>query len=690
MIRFSFRIWAGVLALFLLPVFVLASDNNSNSNNSSNSSSAPSASESSSAASAAAPTVGIAASPDPLLRLMVSQGLLTPDDVTKLAGVPSAELRDRLLLILLMKNKNALSAEDMNALKAPAAEAATTVAAPAAAAPTGAAPTAAANAALSSKDVVEADQATGPPQAPLTPPPAGPIPAVAPIRVLAIDPPKREGIIPVINVNRSVRIQPYGFIKASAVYDTSSPYGNDFPLPGFNAMPNGPNMFPEFHVKARFIRVGGNFEWVDSPRLVLTGKIEADFEGNFSAVNNRNISSIRASDVQIRLGYARLDYKPNDLNSVFVLFGQDWTPFTSSTLPNLFETTGLGVGFGTLYERLPQFRFGFEHAFGSPTGFKLGPEFAIVLPAFGNVPGTASAVTLQNQIGFGERQGVDSAEPEIQARIVGQWQLDHAAGVAPAQIILSGVHGNRSLIVPQSGVPTTLTIAGVTSNTTIFTTAFPQGVSINSKRNAWTGEIQLPTRFATLVAKYYNGSDLRFYFGGQIYPEFNDTVGITDQSAGTSVDGSGPAPVFGCRGGVGPTCTGGTIVVANQLPPRSQGGFVNLGLPLSRWANANPAGRNAGWVLYLHYGYDQVLARDVRRLNANATNTAFASGREKGDLGAATLQYKLNNFVTFIVEESYYRTRALASSTGTFPIFDGRQMREWNDKRSEFGPLFTF
>ena len=55
----------------------------------------------------------------------------------------------------------------------------------------------------------------------------------------------------------------------------------------------------------------------------------------------------------------------------------------SSTLPNLFETTGLGVGFGTLYTREPQFRVGAEHNFGN---FKIGPEFAIVLPAFGNIP----------------------------------------------------------------------------------------------------------------------------------------------------------------------------------------------------------------------------------------------------------------------------------------------------------------
>ncbi|HLW55020.1 MAG TPA: hypothetical protein VKW06_19460 [Candidatus Angelobacter sp.] len=659
MIRISFRIWAGVLALFLLPVFAFASDNNSNSNNSS---SAASTSESSSAASAtapsAAPAAGIAVPGDPLLRLMVSQGLLTADDVSKLAGVPSAELRDRLLLILLMKNKNALSADDMSALKAPA----TTVTA-----------VETTGAAAVGKTSSDEEQATGPPQPPQSPA-GGVIPAVAPIRVLQIDPPKREGVAPVINVNKNVRIQPYGFFKASAVYDTSSPYGNDFPLPGFNPVTNGPNALPEFHIKARFARFGGNFEWLDSPEVVVTAKIEGDWEGNFSRVNNRNISTIRSNMFQLRLAFARIDYKPSDTNSFFALFGQDWTPFASSTLPNLFETTGLGVGFGTLYERDPQFRFGMEHNFGS---FKLGPEVALVLPAYGNLPAdltAAGAVVpgnegIGNQLGYGERQGVDSGRPEFQARLVGQWQLDHAAGVAPAQIIVSGVHGSRRVDVLANQVPAA------------FAAAFPRGTDIWSDRNGWTGEIQLPTHWFTLIGKYYNGSDMRYYFGGQIFSEFNDTTGLTNTATAQSQDGASTL-VFGCRGGIGPACTGGTLVVAPQRAPRAQGGFVNLGIPLSRLANANPAGRNAGWVMYLHYGYDQVLARDVRRLGG---------GREKGDLAAGTLQYKMNNWVTFVLEESLYRTRAIPlTATGLFPAFDGRPMREWKDFRSEIGPLFTF
>jgi len=109
---------------------------------------------------------------------------------------------------------------------------------------------------------------------------------------------------------------------------------------------------------------------------------------------------------------------------------------------------------------------------------------------------------------------------------------------------------------------------------------------------------------------------------------------------------------------------------------------VNLGLPLSRWAHADPAGRNAGWVAYLHYGYDQVLARDVRRLGG---------GREKGDLFSGQIQYKMNSFVTFAIEESLYRTRAIPlTATGQFPLFEGHPQREMNDFHSEIGTIFSF
>lgn len=663
MIRVSTRIWAGVLAL-LLPLLATASDKNDSSNNTSTTT-ASSAKESatlSASSTNATPAAGINTASDPLLLLMVSQGLLNAADVKNLAGVPSSELRDRLLVLLLTKNKNALSPEDLNALKGTAAGV----------------PAAEASGAEAS-----ATQRTGPPQAPPTPPPAGPIPAVAPIRVLQVDPPRREGVIPTLSIGKNVHVQPYGFVKVSAVYDTSSPYGNDFPLPGFNPITNGPDNLAEFHVKARSTRLGTNFEWMDlSPNVVLTGKFEVDLEGNFERANNRNIASIRSNMPSLRLAWGRVDWHTTDNTTLHFLAGQDWTPFGSSTLPNLFESTGIGIGFGTLYERAPQFRFGVNHKIGGDRNWAIEPEVAMVLPAYGNLPADLTVQSgplagtsvpgnqgVANQLGYGERQGVDSGRPEVQARFVTQFQLDKAPGVVPAQIIVSGVNGERDAVVLANQVPAA------------FAAAFPAGARISSNRNAWSGEIQLPTRWFTLIGKYYNGSDLRFYFAGQIFSEFNDTTGLINTATAQSIDGASTL-VFGCRGGVGPTCTGGTLVVANQNPPRAQGGFVNLGLPLSRLAHADPAGRNAGWALYLHYGYDQVLARDVRRLGG---------GREKGDLAAGTLQYKMNNFLTFVVEESLYRTRALPlTATGLFPSFAGGPTREWKDVRTEFGPLFTF
>jgi hypothetical protein len=643
MMRKSRHISAFFVAMVVLSVTVVASENKANTASNGNEKATPPNS---------APAAIPATNPvhDPLLRLMVAQGVLNSDDVKALASVPSAELRDRLLLLLLAKNKSTLSAEDINALKNS----------------TDSAGTDADSASEVSTSLSPELQSSGPPQAPTTPPPSGPIPAVAPIRVLQIDPPKREGFIPAIRIGKGINITPYGQFKASAVYDTSSPYGNDFPLPGFNALPNTVDAIPEFHAKARYFRFGSNFEWLDSPNVIITGKVEADFEGNFSRANNRNISAIRSNALQLRLAYGRIDWKQSDNNSLFFLAGQDWTPFGSSTLPNLFETTGLGVGFGTLYERDPQLRVGIEHNFGA---FKLGPEFAIVMPAFGNLPAdltTAGVVNpngegIGNQLGFGERQGADSGKPEIQARLVGQFQLDHAAGVAPAQIIVSGVHGDRTVDIDAAAVPAA------------FKVAFPRGAQVSSTRMAWSGEVQLPTRFFTLVGKYYNGNDLRYYFAGQIFGPFNDTAGLTGIATAQSLDGSSTL-AFGLRNGI--------PVVASSLPPRSQGGFLNLGIPLSRLAHADPAGRNAGWVLYAHYGYDQVLARDVRR---------EGGGRQKGDVAAGTLQYKLNSFVTFVAEESLYRTRAIPlNATGNFPLFEGRPMREWKDFRSEFGPIFSF
>jgi hypothetical protein len=57
------------------------------------------------------------------------------------------------------------------------------------------------------------------------------IAAVAPVRLLGIDAPKREGLIPDIKLGTGARLKLYGIFKTSIIHDSSSPQGNDFPLP---------------------------------------------------------------------------------------------------------------------------------------------------------------------------------------------------------------------------------------------------------------------------------------------------------------------------------------------------------------------------------------------------------------------------------------------------------------------------
>ena len=252
------------------------------------------------------------------------------------------------------------------------------------------------------------------------------ISAANPIRPLPVGGIKKGELKPAITV-AGVGITPYGFLKATFVHDTSSPGGDDFPLPGFLG-DTGPAGAPEFHVKARASRFGTNFEWGDrNPNLTVTGKVEFDFEGNFNRSDNRNLSSIRSSNVGIRLAFGRVDYKFTKADTFSALFGQDWTPFTSSTLPNILETTGVGIGFGVLWERAPQMRFGWTHDFGA---FQLMPEIAVVLPAVGVVP---SAANLSNQLGYGERQGPDSASPQMEGRA--RWSM--AVGSRPGRCACS-------------------------------------------------------------------------------------------------------------------------------------------------------------------------------------------------------------------------------------------------------------
>jgi hypothetical protein len=577
---------------------------------------------------------------DPLIRVLVSKGILNNSEAMSVdSGGTSDEKRERLAELLL--DKGIITSAEFESLKPEPAVAAQE-------------PRQVPGAAL---------------QAPAPAPAGTPAPArtqkpviamVAPIRALQTDPVRRDGLIPDLRLGSGGKLKLYGFIRASIMHSTSSPLGNDFPLPGFLS-DTGPDASPEFHIKARALRLGANFEWPDiSPRTAITGKIEFDFEGSFPRSNNRNIAAIRASQPSLRLAWGRIDHALSENTSAFALFGADWTPFGSSTLPNILEITGLGIGYGTLYERSPQARFGVNlRVPGNKSGLSFQPEFALVLPAFGNLP-----TEVADHEGFGERQGVDSGRPEMQGRFVTQWQLDKAPGVVPAQLIASWVWARRRVIVPRGNVPAA------------FLPAFPNGAELESDRWGYSLEAQLPTRIATLLVKYYRGADLRFFFANQLFSNFTDSFGLTDTATGLSIDRSSTV-TFGMLDGV--------PQVAPQLPVRGQGGFVNLGIPLSRIFNANPEGRNAGWTAYLHYGIDQAFARDVRRLGIG--------NRAKSDMLAGTIYYKFNNWLTFGYEQSYYRTRAANSTSAAFgglPLFRGIPSRQTHNIRSEFATIFSF
>ena len=303
-------------------------------------------------------------------------------------------------------------------------------------------------------------------------------------------------------------------------------------------------------------------------------------------------------------------------------------------------------------------RGGFNYNIGGGRSWKIQPEFAVVFPAFGNLP-----LNVADQLGFGERQGADSDRPGLQSRVVVQWQLDKADGVVPAEFIVSYEHARRRAIVTAASVPAQ------------FSAAFPSGAEVSSDSNAYSAEFQLPTRFVTLAGKYYSGSDLRFFFAGQLLSNFNDTAGLTSTVSVPSIDGASTV-VFGLLDGV-PT-------VAPQRPVRGEGGFMQLGFPLSRLFDANPKGRNAGWSAFVSYGFDEARQRDARR---------FAPVRGRSDLFSGNIQYKLNSWVTFGFEQGYYRTRAANRSTsnlGGLPLFRGVPSYTTHNVRSEFATIFTF
>ncbi|MCM3905549.1 MAG: hypothetical protein ND866_27975, partial [Pyrinomonadaceae bacterium] len=146
--------------------------------------------------------------PDPLVNLLVSKGLLTTEEARDIVSGRNPEnQRDRLATLL--REKGLISGAEFDALRATAPNAINANAAAASAEPMGA----------------RVSSAAGP--STTLPRPQGPavIAAVAPIRLLPIEAPQREGLIPDLKLGSGARIKPYGYFKTSVIRDSSSPGG---------------------------------------------------------------------------------------------------------------------------------------------------------------------------------------------------------------------------------------------------------------------------------------------------------------------------------------------------------------------------------------------------------------------------------------------------------------------------------
>ena len=639
----------------------------------------PTSATTSAAPGGASPGINGAANPT-LLDLLVKKGILTASEASSLRNVSGSAGMEQLLLLL--KAKGVVNESEVADLKAAAdAEPSHLV-------------FDTASGGFTAANLTTAQAAQTKPAEP-----KGPtvVPAIAPVRVLPVGPPSKDALTHAIKLGSGVFISPYGFIKSTAQYQSSMPRGDDFPVPGFLNADTGPNPNPEFHLKARATRFGSRFEFPDiSKNVTVTGQVEADFEGNFSRADNRNVSSIRSNALQLRLAFGRIDWTASPNTDIFFEAGQDWTIYGSSALMNLLETTFFGAYWGNTYERSPQFRAGFVQKLGGSLNFKLSPEFAIMMPSEGDLPADSVRCTVTtlgvvttctvfdgtaNQLGYGERQGADSGRPEYESRVVLQFQLDKAPGVVPAEILWSGFYTKRQMTILGSAVPTCTGCAGG-ANT--FKTAFPDGADITSTGYGNQVAISLPTRWITVVASAYKGADLRFFFAGQLNSYYNQAAGLTNVTDAFSVDNN--AGLFGVN-------SAGVAVTAPQLPVRGYGGFIQLGLPLSRWFNADPKGRNAGWQAYAEWGLDATQANDFRIAKAIGANGA---GPVKSNLKAGTLFYKMNPWVQFGFEESNYTSYAYSATSGASQGIcnttkvSGKPSCSVTNWVTEFGPIFTF
>lgn len=449
-----------------------------------------------------------------------------------------------------------------------------------------------------------------------------------------------------------------GFIKTNLIHASNESSGDDIPLfarvvgtgpesANSTGTSNKPN---SFRVKTRSIRTGVSFMAPDvNKKFDISSVFEFDWEGNYSITTNNNIGAIRSPAPRLRIAYVRLDTKLGGV-PVFLKVGQDWSLFTSSTMPSGIESTGVYVFQGVTWERLPGLVAGARFELGGKWKWRVQPEAGILMGLggegifenpFSATPGSGLGgvftgnVTAPGQTGIstGQREGANAGRPHVESRVVMQFSpFGNRAGVVPSQFIVSFEAADRARIFAPP-----------------YTNEKPEELRnfiLKTQSLGYTAEFRLATPWSTVLGKYYRGSDLRQFFGGLAQDVFYD----------------GPSPF------------GGSTVLPRMLGVRSQGGFIEWQLPISALVKATRPALQ-GFSANLYYGTDRAFGNDARR-----TGNRLAQHGLMGDF-----IYQYNRFVQFGMEVNW--TEMLYTARQGGPLRGGNV---GTDLRKEFTTTFTF
>jgi len=444
-----------------------------------------------------------------------------------------------------------------------------------------------------------------------------------------------------VRIGSGVTINPYGMVKLSAIHDTNNSSGDDFPFLA-RVVATGPETAnttgtattpADSRFKARSSRLGVDIVAPD-PNGVFSifGKVEFDFEGSFPESTNRTIGSVRSPEASLREAWVQL----NSINHpFFIRLGQAPTLFGSTTQPTEIETTFASGFQGNIQERAPGAVLGGRFDLGGAWDSRILLDGGLFLASGGEaVNGFGSAYAGNNPapgqgtIGFGQREGPNSDRPSSQSRMMYEFEPFKGRRLAASWIGTSVEYAERRRYFQPP-----FQTAGLTFGTT-------------SATKGYTGEMGIVTPVMNILAKYYRGDDLRFYFGGLAQDIYYD--------------------------GGNPLTTSGAIPV--QRPVRAQGGFVQFQLPLSAWIQPrNP--RLQGFSLNLMAGYDSAFSHDAIR----------ASGRRAQEALTGSFVYQYNRFWQMALETNNAELIYLTVQGG--PLVSGRVGR---NLRFEFANTFTF